>query len=393
MGPLSGVRVLEMCSFISGPYACMLLADLGAEVTKVEAPEAGDPFRYWQSNPGVINSQFAAYNRGKRSVTMDVKRSEGRDAFLKLAAEVDVVVENFRPGTTDRLGIGYDAIQRRNPGVVYCLITGMGSTGPLSHLPTYDAIAQARSGLWSLLTDIRDPKPVGPAMSDQLTGVFAAYGVLGALVARGRTGVGQKIEVSMLSATLSFLTSGVSRYLMEAAVWDHQWRPRESQSYAFLAGDSLPFAIHLSSPPKFWQGLARAAGRVGLVDDPRFRTKADRVRHYDVLHDILSEVFATHPRVYWIERLQEQDVPCAPIYTLAEAVGDPQAQHLEMVRRFGEGERAVDLVGFPVQFSGTPLAPGLPPPLLGEHTQEVLQAPGRTPAASDTEQGIPQAHG
>ncbi|TMG40468.1 MAG: CoA transferase [Chloroflexi bacterium] len=343
-GPLDDVRVLEVASFISGPYAAMLLADLGAEVIKVEPPGTGDPFRGWGERQGGERPQFAAYNRGKKSVTLDLRN----------------------------VGIGDATLREANPRLVYCAMTGVGSSGPASHRPIYDAIGQALSGLWSVLTDLDDPEPIGPPMSDQLTGLYAAYGILAALAARGRTGKGQRIEVSMLSASMAFLTEPLANYLLLGEVSDLRSRPRRSQSYAFVARDGKPFAIHLSSPPKFWEALTEAVERPDLLADARFATKADRVKRYDALRATLEETFRTRDRAEWLARLERCDVPAAPINDIAEAVADPQARHIGMVRTFGSGDRARRLVGFPVAFAATPGEPGLPPPDLGEHTTAVL---------------------
>jgi len=371
-GPLAGVTVIEMASFISGPYAGMLLADLGADVVKVEPPGTGEPFRAWGERRGAVRPQFAAYNRGKTAVTLDVRTPAGREVYLRLAATADVVIENFRPGTSERLGIGYEEVRRTNPRVVYCAVSGMGSSGPYRDRPTYDAIGQAMSGLWSVLTDIRDPRPVGPPMSDQLTGLYAAYGILGALFSRERRGEGQRIEVSMLSASIAFMVEPATNYLLTGEIGDASARPRRSQSYAFVASDGLPLAIHLSSPPKFWEALATAVGRPELVRDPRFAGKADRVRNYDRLHEVLAEVFRTRPRAEWLALLERHDVPAAPINNVAEALADPQVAHLGLVREFGHGERATRLVGSPVAFAATPCDGDLAPPEIGEHNAEVF---------------------
>lgn len=375
-GPIAGIRVLEMANFISGPYAGMLLADLGAEVTKVELPGSGDPFRSWGDREGEDRPQFAAFNRGKKSVTLNVQTKKGKEAYRRLVAKADVVIENFRPGTLDRLGIGYESLQPMNPGLVYCSMPGMGSTGPYRHRPAYDAIAQAMSGLWSVLTDLRKPQAVGPPMSDQLAGVYAAYGILAALVARAADGRGQRIEVSMLSASLAFMTEPIANYLVKGEISDLHSRPHRSQSYAFLAADELPIAVHLSSPPKFWQALTAAVGRPELAEDPRFASKSDRVRNYELLHSVLAETFRTRPRAAWLATLEAHDVPVAPINNVAEVLADPQTQHLDMVRTFGQRERAVRLVGYPVEFAATPCAQSLPPPTLGEHSTEILRQAG-----------------
>lgn len=380
-GPLQGIKVLEMANVISGPYAGMLLADLGCEVIKVELPGTGDIFRQWDASSGAMSPSFAAYNRGKRSVTLDVRTPGGREVYLRLAAWADVIIENFRPGTLERLGIGYDAVRERNPRVIYCSITGLGSTGPYRNRPTFDAIAQALSGLWSQLTDLKAPEPVGPALADQLAGLFAAYGILGALLGRQFTGEGQKLEVSMLAAAMAFQASTLADYLMTGAVADKLSRARRSQSYAFVASDGLPFAIHLSTPEKFWRALLDVVERPELADDPRFKTKADRIRNYRELHQVLSEVFRTRPREEWLAKLEAHDVPAAPIYTVAEAVADPQVQHLQLVRSYGAGERRVQLVGCPVRFGQGPWDEELlPPPHVGEHTEAVLQELGYSPA-------------
>ena len=361
-----------MAHVISGPYAGMLLADLGADVIKVEMPGTGDYFRIWDGKDAAIRPSFAAYNRGKRSVTINVQTQSGQELYLRLASKVDVVLENFRPGTLERFGVGYEAIREKNPDVIYCSLTGMGPTGPYKHRPTYDAIAQAMSGLWSQLTDMDRPEPVGPAISDQLSGLYAAYGILGALVSRFLGGRGQKLDVSMLGAGLAFQSTPVAERLMLGVIADKLSRAHRSQSYAFVASDGLPFAVHLSTPQKFWQGLAETAGRPELVEDHRFKTKAGRVENYEVLREILAGIFKSRPRAEWLAKLEERDVPSAPIYNVAEALDDPQVQHLGMSETFGEGARAIKLVGCPVANSGSPCKPGLPVPYVGEHNENIF---------------------
>ncbi|MFQ5683000.1 MAG: CaiB/BaiF CoA transferase family protein [Candidatus Binatia bacterium] len=377
-GPLGQIKVLEMANVISGPYAGMLLADLGAEVIKVEMPGTGDYFRLWDGKQGAVRPSFAGYNRGKKSVTLNVQTKSGREVYLRLASKVDVVLENFRPGTLDRFGVGYEVIQRANPSVIYCAISGMGSSGPYCNRPTYDAIAQAMSGLWSQLTDIRQPEPVGPPMCDQLSGIYAAYGVLAALLSRSSTGHGQKLEVNMLAAGLAFQPTPIADYAMTGEIADKVSRAHRSQSYAFVASDGLPFAIHLSTPPKFWRGLVKVAGLPDLLRDPRFATKAGRIKSYDIIRDRLGEVFRTRPRAEWLAKLEEQDVPAGPIYNVAEAIGDKQVRHIGMVKTFGQGDRALQLVGFPVAYSRTPCEPDLPVPDVGEHNEAIFHELGYT---------------
>ncbi len=382
---LDGVRVIEMANVISGPFAGMLLSDMGAEVIKVEMPGSGDPFRMWSGAQDGIAPSFAAYNRGKKSVTIDVKTAEGRAAYAKIAASADVVIDNFRPGTLDRLGIGCEALRAGNQRLIYCAISGLGHVGPDRDRPTYDAIAQAMSGLWSQLTDLDDPEPVGPPMSDQLTGLYAANAVLGALVARGRNGgTGQRLDVSMLGASVAFQPHAVAEYLGGGQVATKLSRAHVSQSYAFVSGDGRPFAVHLSSQPKFWKALIAAIARPELEQDPRFATKPARGANYDALRAELQRLFSTRPRAEWLAALQAADVPCGPIHTIEQALEDPQVRALDMVRRFGSGDREMQLVGYGFASSDQRADDAARAvPHLGEHTDAVLAGCGFDTAARD----------
>lgn len=371
-GPLEGIRVVEMATTISGPYAAMLLADLGAEVIKIEAPGRGDPFRKWGGHQGGARPQFAAYNRGKKSVVLDVKDAEAKAAFVRLAATADILIENFRPGTMDRLGLGYEVLRQVNPRLVYTTISGFGQTGPFAGRPSYENVTLALSGLWSRLTDLRRPRPIGPNLADQLTSLYAVYGTLGALHHAQRTGQGQRVDVAMLLATMAFLTEPIANFYALGEVGDLDTRARRSQAYALLTRDGLQMAVHLSSVPKFWEGLTRAIERPELAADPRFATLVDRIRSYDDLKAILDEVFLTRDRADWLALLEAADVPAAPIYTIAEALQGPEATFLGAARVFGEGDRATTLVRCPVDFSATPAVAVSGPPELGEHTAEVL---------------------
>lgn len=380
MGPLTGIRIIEMANVISGPFAGATLVDLGADVVKVELPGTGDAFRRWDGVERSVSSSFAAFNRGKRSVTVDVRTPEGREVFLRLAAGADVVIENFRPGTLDRWGVGFDVLSAENEGLVYCAISGMGATGPYADQPTFDQIAQALSGLWSQLTDMDDPEPVGPPLCDQLSGLYATVAILAALHERSRSGRGQRIDVSMLGAGVAFQAGSVANLTTDGRVATRSTRPRASLSFAFVAGDGRPFAIHLSTPDKFWRGLVDAVERPELLQDERFATKAGRMRHYEELRAELAERFATGDRAEWLARLKERDVPAGPINTIQEALADPQVEHLRLLRRFGDGDgRSHDLVRVPADFSRTDAGRTDPAPVLGEHTEEILSESGYSP--------------
>jgi crotonobetainyl-CoA:carnitine CoA-transferase CaiB-like acyl-CoA transferase len=375
--PLDGFRVLEMGHVISGPYAGMVLVDLGAEVIKVEMPGKGDTFRHWEAEQSEsIRSSFAAYNRGKKSVTINIQTESGRELYKKLAAGMDALLENFRPGALDRYGVGYDDLRKINPGLVYCSISGFGPNGPYKHRPAFNEIGMAMGGLWSQLTDLEDPRPVAPGLGDYLTGVHAAIGILGALVSKAKTGKGRKLDVSMMGSVIGFQRGAIAGYTMEGRIPDAVTRPRFSQSYAFVGSDGKPFAVHLSTPAKFWQGLCRVTGRADLIDEPRFRAKRGRIEAYDELRGIFGEIFKTRPRHQWLAELEAADVPCGPIFNIGEALDDPQTQLIGLLKTFGEGARALKLGGLPVSYSDTTSEPALPPPLLGEHNEEVFGSLG-----------------
>ena len=236
---LEGITVLEFASYVSGPYAGMMLGDLGAEIIKVEDPKSGDPFRGWGAAD--YSATFGSVNRNKKSIILDLKSNEGVATAVTLAAEADVLIENFRPGTMDRLSLGYDNLSALNPQLVYCSVTGFGGTGPYAKRPGYDTVGQAMGGLLSVLTDLESPKGMGISLSDHLTGMMAAYGCLGALAARERTGKGQRVETSLLTATLSFLGENAARYFEEGKVPSRKTRTQTAQVYSFVARDGKPF--------------------------------------------------------------------------------------------------------------------------------------------------------
>lgn len=374
-GALGGVRVLELCNFIAGPYAGMLLADMGAEVVKVENPKGGDPFRAWDL--GGDTPTFWSYNRGKKSVTLNLQVPEGKEIFYQLCRKADVVVENYRPGVTKKLGVDYESLRRLNEQMIYCSITGMGSTGPYARRPVYDTVGQGLGGMLSLLMDPKNPRPIGPNYSDSLGGVFGAISVLGALYARAQTGRGQFVETSMVGATLAFLIAPATECLATGEIPGPTSRPRASQTYAFAGSDGLPFAIHLSSPPKFWEGLCKAAGHTELIDDPRFKTRVDRRRNYEELQQTLAAIMKEKPRSYWLERLEAEDVPHTPVYNMAELFQDPHIKHMGLeIKIDREKKPPIRTVRFPVDYSVTATPHPAPPPELGEHNIEFFKPLG-----------------
>ena len=369
---LQGIRVVEMSSYVTGPFAGAMLSDLGADVIKVEEPGKGDPFRGWGDR--LYSATFCSLNRNKRSITLDIRQDEGRDILLRFLVAADVFIENFRPGTLAKRGLGYETVRELNPKIVYCSISGFGHTGPYRDRPGYDTVGQAMSGLLSLLTDPGDPKGMGLSFSDHLTGFYACYGILGALVNRLITGQGQKVETSLLRASLSFLAESASRYFETGEVPRRAHRTHTAGVFAFEDQDGLPFVIHLSSPEKFWRGFLDVLGKPEWVEDPRFRDRKGRTANHDALSSLSQEIFRRGRRSDWLRRLEEKDVPCAPLNTLEEVFQDPQ------VREYGfpiEVEHPkmgkMRMLGSAIELSRTPPKIKSAPPILGEHTEEILR--------------------
>ncbi|MBI4528519.1 MAG: CoA transferase [Deltaproteobacteria bacterium] len=378
-GALEGIKILDLTNYIAGPFATMLLGDLGAEVYKIETPGEGDPFRTWEKEPKDYSPSFCGLNRNKKSVTLNLKSREGKEVFLRLARDADVIVENLRPGVVDRLGIGYDDVRTINPQIIYCSISAFGQDGPYREKPGYDTIGQALSGLLSVLTDLEHPQGPGTPFSDHLAGIYGCYGILAAIAARARTGKGQKVETSLLEATISFLGLSITQYLARGVVPKMSTRVRTAQVYAFVAGDGLPFVIHLSHPPKFWLGLTEVIGRPDLREDARTKDRHSRIKNYDMISEILAAHFKTGPRDHWLKLLEEKDVPCAPIRNLAEVFEDPQVQHLDRLVTVTDPEvGTLRLVKNGINLDQTPPRVFLRPPKLGENTEETLRAAGYT---------------
>ncbi len=375
---LDGIRVIELANVISGPYAGLILADYGAEVIKIEMPGSGDPFRGWQESTDAVSPAFFAMNRGKKSLTLNLKDDSGRELLERLLAEADVVIENFRPGVMARLGLDYERLHARNPRLVYCSITGMGQHGPEKSRPTFDAIAQAYSGLWSQLTDMNSPEPVGPPMSDQLSGQQAASAILAALVRRGVSGEGCRVDTSMVAASLAFQPLAVANYAMEGKIADKLSRAYNSQSFAFVDADHKPFAVHLSSPQKFWDRLVTVTGRHDLATDPRFSSRPERIANYHALHRELQTTFASQSRDRWLEQLVANEVPASAIHTIDEALGADQIRSQGVIRSIRQRGQSIDYVSSAAAVDGdVPGAAGdQAAPALGEHTNDILGAMG-----------------
>lgn len=371
---LAGTKVIEHGAFITGPYAAMLLADLGADVIKVERPGIGDPFRSFEQ--GLYGPQFQAFNRNKRSIQIDLERESEREVLRALLKDADVYIQNHRPGVIERLGFAPDVVRALNPRLVYCAITGFGADGPYAHRPAYDTVAQGMSGFLSMFVSKAEPRVVGPATADAVTGLYAACGILGALLERHRTGQGRLVEVSMLEAAMHFSIEQYHGYFVSGRVPGPEDRGRVSQSLAFTCQDGKLICLHLSSPAKFWEGLLAAIERSDLAQDPRFIGRMDRVHNHEALVQALRPVFATRPRAEWLVRLAAQDVPHAPVNNLDEALDDPQVKHLGIERTLVHPtEGAMRTLRRPVVYDGDRAGIAMTPPqALDEHGAEIRAA-------------------
>ena len=368
---LAGIRVLEQGTFITGPCAGMMLADLGADVIKIESPE-GDPYRAYQG--GQYSPHFQAYNRNKRSLALDMKLQGDCALFERLAAEADVYIQNFRPGTAERLGAGVARLQALNPRLVYCSISGFGASGPYSDRPSYDSVAQALSGFLSVVVDNRRPQFLGPALADAITGMYASQGILAALVQRGRSGRGAHVEISMLEAMAHFAVEPFAAFFALGETPTSADRPRLAQAYILRTADARLIAIHLSSLEKFWQGLVAALDAPELKDDPRFNPRERRIAEYETLRIELDTRFARQPLEHWVRRLQAEDVPYAPVNLIDDVVRDPQVEHLGIVVPVDSPHTATRAVRPAAQFDGVRARSVSAAPLLNQHGEAIRAA-------------------
>jgi crotonobetainyl-CoA:carnitine CoA-transferase CaiB-like acyl-CoA transferase len=370
-GPLDGVLVADFSRVLAGPYATMLLADLGAEVVKVESP-GGDDTRSW-SPPlrGETSTYYLAINRNKRSVALDFAVAEDRSLAQELARRADVVIENFRPGTLDKYDLDYDTVAATNPGVVYASITGFGS-GAGAALPGYDLMVQAMSGLMSLTGEADGPPyRAGVALFDVMAGMQAAIGILAALRHRDQTGLGQRVEVDLLSAALSGLVNQTSAYVAGGTV-PHRMGNAHPSLFPY---EPLPTAdgdlVVITGNDGQFARLCTVLGIEPLATDPRFARNQDRTVNREVLRPLLVAALARRTRQEWYDALIAAGVPCAPINSIAEGVRFANDLGLEPVAVVGSGESAVPTIRNPIRFSRTPTRHELPPPALDEHGVEL----------------------
>jgi len=375
-GPLAGVTILDLTRVLSGPYCTMLAADMGARVIKIEHPRRGDDTRAW--GPPFVEGESAYYlsiNRNKESVALDYTTPGGRAVLDALIDRADVLVENFRPGTLDERGLGYQAVSATHPGLIYVSISGFGHTGPRREEAGYDAVIQAEAGLMSV-TGAPDGPAVrlGVAIADIAAGMFAFQGLLLAMIARGRTGRGQHVDISLLDASTALLTYQAGRYLATGVSPDRLGNKHATIApyNTFATADGV-LVLTVGNDDQF-QRFCRVAGLAEVAADPRFATNAARVHHIDALEAIVNRALASHTAAGWTTRLREAGVPCGAVRSVGEALADPQILGRAMIESVVHPTIGpLQVLGVPVKLSGTPGSVRTPPPRLGEHTAAVLE--------------------
>lgn len=369
--PLLGVRVLDLTQVLSGPFATQVLADLGAEVIKVEPP-GGEKAR--KNGPLVedASTYFASLNRGKASVVLDLKRPKGRGTFLALAAGSDVVVENFRPGVLNKLGIGYQDLQRVRPDIILASCSGFGQTGPLAARPALDIVVQAMAGTMSITGDGKGPMRSGFSVGDLGAGLYLAVGILAALANRQRSGKGARLDLSMLESQMALLENAFVRYLAagEMPKAEATRHPVMAPFQAFRAQDG--FLVIAVSTERHWSGLLAALGLPELKAEARFATAALRRQHVEDLEAKLAPRFREAPVSWWLDRLNAEEVPAGPVRSVAEAAAEPQVHDRGLFTEVSLGNTRFPVVGTPLRFEGDALELSHRVPLPGEDGPRVL---------------------
>jgi len=374
MKPLEGLRVLDLSRVLAGPYCTMMLADYGADIVKIEPPKVGDDSRAYGPFIGKESAYFMSLNRNKRSMTLNFKKQAECDLFKEMVKHADVVVENYRPGTMEKFGLGYDVLKSINPRIIYASCSGFGHTGPYQFKPAYDIIVQAMGGIMSITgSEGGEPTRVGASVGDIIAGMFTAYGVMMALYHREKTGEGQSVDVGMLDCQVAILENAIARYVTSGniPVPMGNRHPSITPFSAFTAKDG--HIIVGAGNERLWIKLCNILGKAELLQDPRFDTNSNRTAHVKELSAILNEVFKHKTINEWLEVLEKAELPCAPINTVETIVNDPQIKARNMIV---EVEHPVaghlKMAGVPIKMSATPGAVERPAPLLGQHTAELL---------------------
>ena len=373
-GPLKGIRVLDLTRILAGPYAAMILRDLGAEVIKIEQPVVGDEARGIGPFKNDFSLYFMSINRGKKSLTLNLKSQLGKEIFVELVKQSDVLVENFRPGAMKRLGLDYETLKKHRPSLLYAACSGFGQTGPYAGRGAYDMIIQGMGGIISITGEPdRPPVRVGTSISDLTAALFTAIGILSALRHRDQTGEGQLIDVGMLDCQVAILENALVRYLSTGEVPQPLGRrhPTITPFEAFESADG--YVVIAMGNNVLWKKFCDHVNQPELVDDERFCTNALRTEHHDELFPILAEIMRQRSTDQWVTALEEIGVPCGPVNTVDKVATDPQVLAREMIVEVEhEVTGTVGIPGIPIKLSETPGRVDAPAPNLGEHTEEIL---------------------
>jgi crotonobetainyl-CoA:carnitine CoA-transferase CaiB-like acyl-CoA transferase len=375
---LEGLKVIDAGSYISTPYAAMLLAELGADVIKVERPRATDPSRLH-----VVNGKtpvYSAINRNKRAIALDYTQPAGMAVFEKLVKNADMLLINVRPGVESKMGIDAERMQAINPRLIYCSVTGFGATGPYAKRPAYDNVGQAMSGWLSRFHRGTDPRVCGPTVTDSVTAMQACIGVLAALHDRARTGKGRKVEVNLMESMIAMATEPLTDFLFTGKDQPFYHRGAVSQAYILTCRDGKRIGLHLSTPDKFWHALTKSIDRPDVRE--KYPTGASRVANYADIATLLAGIFATRDRADWLPVLEANDVPFGPERTLDEVEQDPQIQHLGTFAAVDEAAYGTSRIpNRPARFDGDNRSVFSPAPRVGQHSDEVLGELGLDAAA------------
>ncbi|MCS7365810.1 MAG: CoA transferase [archaeon GB-1867-035] len=378
--PLEGIRVLDLSRVLAGPFCTMILGDLGAEIIKIERPGIGDDTRSW--GPPFIDNEsayFLSVNRNKKSITVNLKHPKGKEIIYKLVAISDVLIENFRPGVADRLGVGYRDISKINPKIIYCSISGFGQDGPYRDKPAYDLLIQAMGGFMGITGEKdRPPVRIGVALMDIGAAMYAAIAILAALRTREKTGEGQRIDVSLLDTSVSWLSYMAMNYFATGKnpIKMGSAHPSIVPYQCFMDKHGKYFAVAVGTD-KHWRNLCIALGKEKWIINPKYATNSKRVENRGEIIEKLSKIFKMKSRDEWIKILEKNKVPCAPVNEISEVLSNPQVLHRKMVIEIEHPTIGkLKQLGIPIKLSKTPGQIRTPPPLLGQHTYEILRKIG-----------------
>lgn len=375
MKALQELVVLDLTRVLAGPYASMMLADFGANVIKIETPDGGDDSRAFGPFAGTESVYFMSLNRNKRSMTLNLKTAEGKQIFIDMVKKADIVLENYRPGTMEKLGLGYDTLKEINPSIIYAACSGFGHTGPYSKKPAYDVIVQGMGGVMSITgQEDGEPTRVGASIGDITAGLFGVIGILTALHHRNQTGEGQKVDVAMLDCQVAILENAIARYLSSGKVPTPlgNRHPSITPFEPFKAKDG--YVIIAVGNDKLWEKFCNLIGRPELINDERFATNPARTENQRQLKAILDDVFPAKTVDEWLADLDGQGIPSGPLNTVDRVINDPQIKARDMiVETVHRVAGPVKMAGIPIKMSATPGAVEKAAPLLGEHTEEILK--------------------